>query len=443
MGGMDTTPAPLPLARFRAALYQTLGLRRDALFELGDAVLTGDGPTSLARLSLAAAFRRRWPSTADALADGTLDVAALRRRLVRALPAPPPATRPLWAIDGSTWPRPAAKTSPARTYERFVTGGTPQSGIVPGWEYQWLAAVPEAEGSWVLPLDVARRAPTAGTPTALAIRQLRAVLAATPTTAPRPVVTLDSHYDVAALIQADLAVDLLVRLAGHRVLRRRPGPYKGRGCPPKHGAPFRCKDPASHGVPDRTQVLADPAHGRVVIDAWEHLHAQAAAKTEFMVIRVQVERLPRRAAPPAPLWLAWSGDTLPEDLSQLWRWYERRFAVEHAFRFLKHDLGWTAIRPRDPAAADRWSWLLAAALWQLWLAREQVADARLPWEHPRPPGRLSPGRVRRGFGGLLLRVGSPARAPVPRGKAPGRRPGARAGPRDRFAVVRRPRKAAA
>jgi hypothetical protein len=434
---MAATPTR-PLARFRAELYQTFGLRRDALFELGDAVLTGDGPTSLVRRSLAPAFRRRWPSAPDALADGSLDVAALRRLCVRSLPPPPPDRRPLWAVDGSTWPRPAAKTSPERTYERCLNRGTPQSGIVPGWEYQWLLDVPEPAGSWVRPLDVARRAPTAGTPTALAIGQVRAAMALRPAGAARPVVTFDSHYDVVALIEADLGVDLLVRLPSHRVLRRRPGPYRGRGRRPIHGPAFRCQEPASHGAPDRTQALDDPDHGRVVIDAWERLHDRAAAEAEFAVVRVQVARLPRRAAAPAPLWLAWHGAALPADLGALWRWYERRFAAEHAFRFLKQDLGWTAVRPRHPAAADRWSWLLAAALWQLWLAREEVADARLPWEQERPAAQRSPGRVRRGFGGLLLGVGSPARAPVPRGNAPGRRMGERPRPPPRCPVVRRP-----
>jgi len=439
---MDITPTR-PLARFRAALYQTLGLRRDALCELVDAVLTAAHPCSLARLSLAPGFRRGWASAPDALSDGSLDVAALRRLFVTSLPPPPAATRPLWALDGSTWPRPAAKTSPARTYERCLNRGTPQRGIVAGWEYQWLVDVPEMQGSWVRPLDLARRAPAAGTPTALAISQLRAVLGSYPATAPRPVVTFDSHYDLVALIAAELAVDLLVRLTSRRRFYRPPGPYKGRGRRPVHGPVFRCHDPATHGTPDRTQVLTDPAHGRVVLDAWERLHTQPAPKVEFAVIRVQVERLPRRGKPPAPLWLAWHGEALPVDLSQLWRWYERRFAVEHAFRFLKQDLGWTTPRLRDPAAADRWSWLLAAALWQLWLARGVVADARLPWERPQPAVRLSPGRVRRGIGGLLLRVGSPARPPRPRGNAPGRRVGARPGPAPRHAVQRRAPPAAA
>ncbi|MBA3415271.1 MAG: transposase, partial [Chloroflexia bacterium] len=91
------------------------GLRRDALWDLLDAVLTADRVTSLVRLSLAPAFRRRWPSLFDALTDGRLDDAALRRLWTRSLPPPAAGIRTLWAIAGSTWPRPEAKTSPDRT----------------------------------------------------------------------------------------------------------------------------------------------------------------------------------------------------------------------------------------------------------------------------------------------------------------------------------------
>jgi hypothetical protein len=426
------------LARFRAELYQTvLGLRRDGLFELLDAVLTGEGATSLVRHSLAPCFRRGWSSAPDAVSDGSLDVAALRRLFAHMMPPATVEERLLWVLDGTIWPRPAAKTSPARTWGRWTGSGLPESGIVGSWEYQWLVAVPEATGSWVLPLELGRRDLAAGTATTLAIRQVRAAQAARPPTTPRPVLLLDSHYDVGDLVQAELGVDVLARLAANRRFYRPPGPYAGKGAPRKHGAVFQCANPATHGPPDRTQTDPDPTYGQVTIEGWERLHTQPAPTVELTVLRLTLARLPRRAETPKPLWLVWHGGALPADLRTVWHWYQRRFAVEHAFRFLKQTVGWTTIRPRAPQTADRWSWLLAAGLWQLWLARALVADAHLPWERPAAPGALSPGRVRRACSGLFRRLGTPARPPRPRGKSPGRRPGQRPGPAPRHPVQRR------
>lgn len=433
-------PLPETLAtvcHFRQELYGCLGHRQDSLFELTDAVLTATERSSLVRLSLASAFRRGWPSTCDALADGSVDLAAMRSLFVTNLAPPAVGERPLWALDGTHWPRPAAATSPERTYERRVASGQPRDGVVPAWAYQWLVAAPEAHGSWVLPLDVRRRGPTTGLPTSLAIIQLQAALADQSADVPRPVVTLDSGYDVSALAQAHLSADLLVRLAKRRRLYRAPQPYSGRGRPRKHGVAFRLQDPTTHGPADHTSTQQDPDYGRVQIDAWDGLHDESAAADAFSVVRVQAEHWPRRADAPAPLWLAWIGGPLPTDLLQVWRWYQRRFAIEHGFRFLKQSLGWTTVRLRSPQAADRWTWLLAAGLWQLWLVRPLVAEVRLPWDPKLAAQQLTPGRVRRAFGSLFARLSSPARAPRSRGKSPGRQPGQTGGPRQRFAVVHR------
>ena len=141
-----------------------------------------------------------------------------------------------------------AKTSAGAHLGALRDRGTPESGIVEGWEYQWLAAIPEASGSWVLPLEVGRRDLAAGTATTLAIRQLRAVQAARGADAPRPLLLLDSHYDVAELVHADLGVDILARLATNRRFYRAPGPVCGqrRAAQARPGLPLGRPDHPRH-----------------------------------------------------------------------------------------------------------------------------------------------------------------------------------------------------
>jgi hypothetical protein len=416
---MQQTTAEQPLRAFRQAAYQTLGRRKDTLFELVEAAVVSPGPANLVHLSLSPAFRRRWSSASDALADGQVRPARCRALIHRYVDEPPGAARPVWAGDGTTWARPAAKTSRERTWGHRSTPGVPQDGVVPAWEYEWLVEVPDPGSSWVRPLDVRRRGPRSGTPTEVAIRELKAALARRPRGATRPVVAYDSSYDpltFARAVRAGLAVDLLVRLRTNRRFYREPGPYPGRGRRRKHGPVFKLPDPETHGAPDRSATVEDPVHGRVRVDAWAHLHGGAATDAPFTVVRIDVERLPRHTKRPKPLWLAWIGGPLPDDLHDLWRWYCRRFIVEHGFRFLKQDLGWTAVHPTHPHAADRWSWLLALAL---------------------PAHRLTPARVRRACASLFPRLGTPARPVQTRGIPPGRRPGQRPPPRPRFPVSRR------
>jgi hypothetical protein len=428
---MSTTSPSTTLASFRAQLYsRVLVRRRGALFEVLDAVLTGPAVTSAVRLSLEPVFRRQWSSTCDALSDGALDSAAFQRLVVPLVAGlAPVGGRELWAIDGSSWGRPDAATSPQRTCCRVPVPGSAQQSIIDGWEWQWLVAIPEAAGSWVLPLSVARRSREAGTPTELAInqvRQVQAARAATGSDQARPILLLDSSYDVVRLIQADLGVDLLVRSAANRVFYRRPG-WAGVGRRPLHGPKVTLADPATLGEPAHHQCVPDPAHGTLTIDVWEHLHRLEAASIEVSVIRIQLGHYAPRAhrtGAPRPLWLVWAGAEMPADLTFFWHAYSRRFAIEHAFRFLKQDLGWTRLRPRAPETAERWSWLLAAGLWQLWLARAEAVAVRLPWERaPRADRAPSPGQVRRAMAALLRGLGTPAPPPRPRGKSPGRQTG--------------------
>lgn len=462
-GRMNTTSPATTLTRFRQELYQGFGMRRDALFDLLDAVTTAPQVESLVGLSLAPGYQRGWAATCDGVSDGSLDVPAIQRVLAAHLAdlaptgadaAPTMDGQELWALDGSNWPRPTARTSPERTACRVLAPGSVTHTMVDGWEYQWLVAVPEEAGSWVLPLAVDRRSPTAGTATTLAITQVQQVQTArvaTGTAARRPLLLLDSSYAVGQLVAADLGVDILARLASHRVFCRAAPPWKGIGRVPKHGAPFTLADATTHGAPDATTVIADPRHGTITCERWDRLHAERQAAVELSVIRIQHARYApqaHRTGTPPPLWLVWIGTEAPPDPAQARQWYARRFAIEHAFRFLKQTQGWTTPQVRSPQTADRWSWLQALGLWQLWLARDAVVPVCRPWERRRlstpmtpdpPPARLrpTPGQVRRAAAGLFAMLGTPARPPRPRGKAPGRALGQCPGRATRYPAVKR------
>ena len=92
---------------------------------------------------------------------------------------------------------------------------------------------------------------------------------------------------------------------------------------------------------------------------------------------------------------------------------------------------------RHPEQTDRWTWLVLSAYTQLRLARSVVDDRRLPWERPLPPRKLTPTRVLRSFATLLPLAGTPARAPKPRGRSPGRPKGSLSGRAKRYPALKK------
>ncbi len=81
------TPELEELRAFRQHVYPLLGCRRDALFDLLDALLSAPSLETPAHLSLAPSCQRGWGSVYDALNAGTMDQAALER-LVASYPLP-------------------------------------------------------------------------------------------------------------------------------------------------------------------------------------------------------------------------------------------------------------------------------------------------------------------------------------------------------------------
>src|SRR5215212_10829159 len=183
------------LRAFRAEVYAYLGARRDALFETLDAATTVGPVPSLAYLSLAALHRRRWGSLYAALAEGSLEVPALRALVGR---HPLDDGQPVYALDTSVWPRNDAETSPERGYYYSAARQSAGQPIVVGWSYAWLAQISFTHDSWTAPLDVRRVAPQDDAHT-VAAAQIRTLLAEQPGDAPIPLCVFDAGYDPESL----------------------------------------------------------------------------------------------------------------------------------------------------------------------------------------------------------------------------------------------------
>jgi hypothetical protein len=445
---MPTSPL-VRLGAFRDQLHACFPRRADALFELGDALLCAQAVPSLPHLSLEPAHRRGWGSAYAALAHGEVDAERLRDLLAGCLP---PADPPVFAVDVTTWPRCDAECSPERGYYYHPSRHSAGQPIIAGWAFQWITQLSFDRDSWTAPVDARRLHPLDDTDQQAA-GQVRALLGRLPAGRPVPLVVFDAGYDSAQLT-LDLAeerVAVLVRLRSGRCFYADPPPRApgSTGRPRRHGAKFNCADPTTWPTPTATHLVVDDQYGAVTVAAWSGLHPKQQRHpghgtrgprpiVRGTIIRVQVERVPARTRPPKVLWLWWSGPGSC-DLDLTWRAYVRRFDLEHTVRFAKQTLGWITPRPRHPEQADRWTWLVLAAYTQLRLARDAVADRRLPWERPRPQPRLSPYRVRRGFPRLLCALGSPASAPKPSGRSPGRPKGRASGPTTRYPAIKKPR----
>ena len=440
------------LKAFRANLYRNFTAWPDTLFELCDSVLNCRTPVhSIPALSLEPVFRRSHGCLYKALANGGIDTDALGDLLIETLSADTPR---VFAVDGSTWDRCDAETSPERGFYYSAQKHSNGKPIVAGWNYQWINQLSFTPDSWTAPCDVARIPPTAD-PTNATIDQVRRLVHKLDTADKPPMFVFDAGYDPIAISYEldDEPAQILCRIRDDRVFHAEPPPHPNRprstgGRPPRHGPKFKCADHTTWTEPADRHETIDPRYGNVTVTAWNNLHPRLLCRGHWTdhdtppivtgtIIRVEVEHLPKPTSrTKKTLWLWWSGPDTP-DLDLCWRAYLRRFDIEHTFRFLKNTLGWTTPSVCTPEQADKWTWLIAAIYTQLRLARQLIADHRLPWERPREPHQLTPARIRRGFHQLGTTIGTPANPPKPSRAGPGRPKGTRKPPRTRHPAIKK------
>ncbi|HET8910182.1 MAG TPA: NF041680 family putative transposase [Ktedonobacteraceae bacterium] len=422
------------LKAFRHAILGCFGQAKDALFNTIDALLSEDRAHSFPELSLSPFFERRWPSLYEAFEDGRIQHSQLRKVFVAFVPRPP-VESPLWiGIDTSGIARPRSVTSADRNAQFVHNLPECEKPVTYGWQFSTVVVLPEPASSWTYLLDQ-QRVSTDTTASHLAFAQLSALAPSLPD---HTIAVLDRAYDLTWLWCQCSTLPLegtLVRLKGNRCLyRQAPTPTRKRGAPRKDGDKLQPNDLQSHGNPSGQWQGSDDRERPLEITWWQHLHLKDARWLDLAVMRVVRPHASNKERDPRVSWFLWIGN--PDvDLVKVASGYVRRFSQEHGYRFDKQSLLWDKPRLRTPEQFERWSHIVAIAHNHLVLARDLVAAELRPWERTqRDP---TPQHVRRAMSKLLPQLGTPARAPQPRGKSPGRAKGVKIGKAKRFSVVRK------
>jgi len=438
---MQTTS---PLQQFRQSVYQILSKRADATLDFIDALTVAGHVSSPVALSEETSFRRKFSSIYDVLSEGCVAASDLHPILDKQQPSDCEtiAGYEVYAIDTTPDERPEAETLEERGYLKAQKN----EPVREGQKFSWLVRLVAQKTSWVAPWDV-RRVKSDSNDNQTGAEQIKLLDGQSE----RPkVVVADSLYANAVFLAVFLVVQsvfALVRLRRNITLREQPKPKPAgsRGAPCKHGAVFKMGAPSRQ--PDRTETFFLGLQ-KIRLSAWHKLHFRKLPKLIGLALQVEFLKADGSLRYQRPMWLFWTG---PETvaLPDLCRMYLWRFAIEHAFRFMKQHLGLNAHCLTENDAIQRWMWLCALAYWQLLLMGHEVEDlcpAWYPCKRDSDKVRLTPGQVQRGATRFIVKLGTPASAPRPAGKGQGRAKGYRPAPRKRYAVVykglKAPKKAA-
>lgn len=423
------------IQQFREAVYQSLAQRADAFIDILDALTTAGHISSPVSLSEEALYRRKFSSVYDTLQHAWFEPKIMRQLLYRYMPAGSGkiAGYRVYAVDTTVEERPEART----LKDRGCLRRDKDQSVQYGHKYSWLVRLVQWGTSWVAPLSF-QRVTTAQTPSQVAIEQLTELA----TQDPEPkVVVSDSHYGNHFFLGGTCALRNLfelVRLRHNVALREAPLP-KPSDCGPgrqrQHGPKFKLAQPRR--TAERQEEFEILPHQGVRAEAWLNLHMQSLSQVVGMAVRVVFLRSDGTPRHKYPLWMFWTGPATVS-LADLTRMYLWRFAIEHAFRFLKQHLGLTANYSTHTPSIQHWFWLCQLAYWQLLLMQPAVENACPAWyphrgersDHP-----FTPWQVQRAALTFLSRLGSPARTPKPSGKGLGRHKGFHPPPKTRYKTV--------
>ncbi len=426
------------IQQFRDTVYQCFAKRGDAALDLLDALTSAAVVESPVALSTSALFRRVFSSVYDVLTEGRLDEEALHTAWYTHQPTDSEtiAGYEVYGVDATPRPYTDAPTLPEAQYLKTEARAVAEVG----YKYSWVARLVQWGTSWIAPQAVARMG-VQSSDSATAAEQVQAL----DRQSGRPkVVVGDSLYANKVFLAVFLllhTIVALVRLRGNRVLYEAPLPKAPgtRGAPRKHGPPFKLANPSR---PPDLELCFTIGRQRVHGQVWYGLHFYALAALVGSVLRLEFLKADGTPRYKRPLWLFWTGErkVLPAEVCRMYLW---RFAIEHAFRFLKQHLGLNANQSTNLHSTTLWMQLCATAYYQLLLMRPLVQDVRPAWYprfHNGSLRPLTPRQVQVQALAFLFTLGTPAKSPKRAGKGRGRAHGHQPPPKPRFRVQRKTKK---
>jgi len=464
------------LEQFRQELYGLLPYRADALLDLVDALSGNTFARSVIELSLSGLFRRGHSSLLDGIdnffqASEEETEAAERQRWEQELTGligsylPRPEGRPfwLWGIDVTPMPRQFARTLADRSYvyqPNTLKGNKP---VTIGHQASVLAYLPEKEAGsppWLMPYIISR-VRSEQTKNEAGVLQAKSLLSdeRLPYAGELQVLVGDSDYSSVLFLGPLAEYENLVtitRSAGNRVFYRQPAPLPsdqkpGQGHPTWYGAPFRLKEPATWREAD--EMIITPYISRrgkrytLHLEGWHDLLMRGKRdlpmhNPPFTLVRARLFDAQGKLVFKRPMWLIALGECRSDlSLLDIWQAYEQRVDMEHFFRFGKQKLLFDDTQTPVVEHEVNWWQLVQLAYIQLYLARDLAVMLPRPWEkHLLPLAQsaiASPAMVLRAFERIISRIGTPAKAPKPRGNSPGRAKGDKPGRRKRYPVVKK------
>ena len=344
----------------------------------------------------------------------------------------------LRVLDATNYDRPKTRT----VRVGYVHGA---EGMKPGHGVSVLSER-AAEGSWMLPLEMAV-IPVEQSPTACGAAQVVDYVRRYGWQ-PQEVLAVDAAYTNEPTLRPMVAagVNVLGRVSSKRVFYLPPPPYRGQGRPRVRGRKLKLHDARTLPEPDQHQRVEVAEGGWYEISQWHDVRMRQWPTQPLVLYRVWEYRADSTRRYKRPLWVIYIGRTvapLPQEAQAI---YAHRFDIEPSLRLMKGELSLDKGQFNGQHAEPRvalWVEVVATVLWMLFALRKFAQSDGVAWPKWWRARRLTPGAVRRVALGLFVKLGIRPPQPQVRGKSPGRAVGTRLEPRKRYRIFRKRKRRAA